>query len=122
MSKFFADDSDDSDNNSNESDTNEADKLRMKNEFNKNAKRRDILEGIESSEEDERHVVISEKQKRTQKMREIIQRIRNKFLINDFVSLLSEFEDLVKEAEKGARLFEKEGGYPRFYIRILCEI
>lgn len=72
MSKFFAEDSDDSDNRSNDSDTNEADKLRLKNELNKNAKRRDILEGIESSEEEERHIVISEKQKRTQKMREII--------------------------------------------------
>ena len=41
---------------------------------------------------------------------------------NDFVSLLSEFEDLNKELEKGAKIFEKEGGVPRFYIRHLCNL
>lgn len=38
----------------------------------------------------------------------------------DFVQLLDKYELLNKEIEKGAKFFEKEGGVPRLYIRILC--
>lgn len=41
---------------------------------------------------------------------------------NDFVSMLDFFEKLNKEIEKGEKVFEREGGVPRLYIRILCQI
>jgi translation initiation factor 3 subunit C len=55
-------------------------------------------------------------------MREFIDRMRKKMNINDFVTLQTDFDDLNKELEKGLKIFEKEGGIPRFYIRTLCEI
>jgi hypothetical protein len=55
-------------------------------------------------------------------MREVIDRMRKHMKINDFVSLFNDFEDLNKELEKGIKVFEKEGGAPRFYIRTLCEL
>ena len=54
------------------------------------------MEDMVSSEEEERHVVVSEKEKRHQRMREIIERMKKKMNINDFVSLYSDFEELNK--------------------------
>lgn len=67
-------------------------------------------------------MVVSEKDKRVLRMREVIDRIRKKMKINDFVSLSNDFDELNRELEKGAKVFEKEGGAPRFYVRTLCEI
>ena len=54
------------------------------------------MEEIESSEEEAKHVVVSEKDKRVKHMREMIERIRNKQKINDFVGMQNEFEELNK--------------------------
>jgi translation initiation factor 3 subunit C len=63
---------------------------------------------------------VTEKEKRFTKLREIIKDIKIKIKNQDFVILLDKFEELNKEVEKSAKVFEKEGGVPRFYIRVLC--
>lgn len=54
------------------------------------------MEDMVSSEEEERHKVVSEKDKRHIRMREIIERMKKKMNINDFVALYSDFDELNK--------------------------
>lgn len=53
-------------------------------------------------------------------MRAIVQKINQKMLNNDFVSLYTQFEDLNKEVDKAKKIFERDGTVPKFYIRALA--
>ncbi|CAD8092142.1 unnamed protein product [Paramecium sonneborni] len=82
-----------------------------------------IIQGLIDSDDDgEQRVIVTEKEKRYIKLREIIKEMKIKIKNQDFVILLDKFEELNKEVEKSAKVFEKEGGLPRFYIRIMCQI
>ena len=79
------------------------------------------MQDIDTSEDEEKHIIVSEKDKRFLKMKEIIDKINKKMNIKDFSSLLEHFEELNKELEKSKKILEKEG-IPRFYIRTIALI
>lgn len=70
-----------------------------------------------SSEDEQKRVVRSNKDKRYEAIKKIINRINDKIKIEDFIALLDEFEELNKQLEKAKKITEKEG-IPLFYIRI----
>lgn len=70
-----------------------------------------------SSDEDQRRVVRSEKDKRYEALRTVIDKIKDKMRIEDFVAMADEFDELNKQLEKSKKVVEKEG-VPLFYIRI----
>ncbi|CAK76776.1 unnamed protein product (macronuclear) [Paramecium tetraurelia] len=87
------------------------------------ATRTRIIQGLIDSDDDQgQRVIVTEKEKRYARLREIIKDIKIKIKNQDFVTLLDKFEELNKEVEKSTKVFEKEGGLPRFYIRIMCQI
>ena len=70
-----------------------------------------------SSEDEQKRVVRSEKDKRYEALRTVIDRMKDKMKIDDFVTLADEFDELNKLLEKSKKVIEKEG-VPLFYIRI----
>ena len=70
-----------------------------------------------SSDDDQKRVVRSEKDKRYEALRTVIDRIKDKMKIDDFVTMADEFDELNKQLEKAKKVVEKEG-VPLFYIRI----
>lgn len=108
-SKFFANDNDSehSDHEDQKSDQSEKDKPVVK--------KAAYYES--SSDEDEKRVVRSEKDKRFEALRTVISKIKDKMKIKDFVSLSDEFDNLNKEYDKAKKVIEKEG-IPLFYTRI----
>lgn len=75
---------------------------------------------LSSDDDDKNRTIVTEKEKRYNKLREIIKEIKIKMKNHDFVQLLDKYEKLNKEIEKGAKFFETEGGIPRVYLRCLC--
>lgn len=110
MSKFFAEDVPE---NVSDEEQNEVPEVQQR------SKVRNILAyDLESeSEEEEKRVVRSEKEKRYGKLKEIIRKIQDKININDFFSISDLFEELNKELEKSKKVIAKEG-IPKFYIKI----
>jgi translation initiation factor 3 subunit C len=70
-----------------------------------------------SSDEDQRRVVRSAKDKRFEALTTVIDRIKDKMRIEDFVAMADEFDELNKQFDKSKKVIEKEG-VPLFYIRI----
>lgn len=70
-----------------------------------------------SSDEEEKRVVRSEKDKRFQAINDVIKKIKEKLKIEDFAAISDEFDELNKNMDKAKKIIEKEG-VPRFYIRI----
>lgn len=90
----------------------------QQNEQNQKKKNYIVNDMYSDSEEEEKRVIKTEKQKRWGKLKEIKQSISQKMKINDFNALYTEFENLTKEFEKSKRVVEKEG-IPTFYISTL---
>jgi len=109
-SKFFAEDGEQSDHASNEevSDVEEEKKQQTKKVTNYFS---------ESSEEEEGRRVKTEKEKRYDAIKEVIEKIKEKIKIKDFGAILDGFDDLNKQVEKAKKIVEKEG-VPIFYTRI----
>jgi hypothetical protein len=107
-SKFFAGDDDNShsDNDDHKSEASEKEKQVFKKTYFDS-----------SSDEDEKRVVRSEKDKRFEAIRQVITKIKDKMRIKDFISISDEFDNLGKEFEKAKKVVDKEG-IPIFYIRI----
>jgi hypothetical protein len=107
-SKFFAGDNDNSHSDSEEhkSEASEKEKQVFKKTYFDS-----------SSDEDEKRVVRSEKDKRFEAIRQVITKIKDKMKIKDFISISDEFDNLGKEFEKAKKVVDKEG-IPVFYIRI----
>jgi len=93
----------------------EHDSRSEKSEEEEVVKRQFIYES--SSDEDTKRVVRSEKDKRYEALRTVIDRIKDKMRIEDFVAMADEFDELNKQLEKSKKVIEKEG-VPQFYIRI----
>eukprot|EP00825_Cyclidium_porcatum_P025202 TRINITY_DN2745_c0_g1_i10.p1 TRINITY_DN2745_c0_g1~~TRINITY_DN2745_c0_g1_i10.p1 ORF type:complete len:647 (-),score=200.19 TRINITY_DN2745_c0_g1_i10:112-2052(-) len=89
------------------------------NESDQQQNRKYIVNDLFSdSDEEEKRIVRTEKEKRWGKLKEIKNSISQKMKINDFNALYTEFENLTKEYEKSKRVVEKEG-VPIFYIATL---
>jgi len=73
-----------------------------------------------SEEEDTKRVVKSAKDKRYDEMRVIIKAMKNHMKINDFVSLLTDYEQLMKSVQRARLLIEKDG-HPTFFLRLMVE-
>eukprot|EP00331_Platyophrya_macrostoma_P028491 CAMPEP_0176444104 /NCGR_PEP_ID=MMETSP0127-20121128/22858_1 /TAXON_ID=938130 /ORGANISM="Platyophrya macrostoma, Strain WH" /LENGTH=875 /DNA_ID=CAMNT_0017829537 /DNA_START=41 /DNA_END=2668 /DNA_ORIENTATION=- len=70
-----------------------------------------------SSDEEEKRVVRSEKDKRYHALNENIKKIKDKLKNEDFNAISNEFDELNKNLEKAKKVIEKEG-IPRFYVQI----
>jgi len=78
------------------------------------------LEGS-SSEEDDKRVVRSQKDKRWEAMENVIKEMKNGIRNQDFVKLLGNFEELNKAMTKAKSVVDKEG-VPVFYTRTLVKL
>lgn len=98
-SKFFAaaGDSDHSDNDDNKSNTSDKPVVPKKPVYYES-----------SSDEDVVRVVRSEKDKRLEAIQTVINKIKEKMSIKDFIALETEFDNLNKEYEKSKKVVDKE--------------
>lgn len=77
---------------------------------------------VESSdEEDEKRVILTEKDKRVGALRDAARTARNHMNIMDCVSLRASFENIVKLIEKSKKVFDQEK-MPKFVFRILADM
>lgn len=74
-----------------------------------------------SEEEDETRVVRSQKVKKWEILTNHCAKIKNKLKIQDYVSTVSEFEELNKQLSKSENVIQVEG-IPVFYIRTLARL
>jgi len=70
------------------------------------------------SDEDQKRVVLTEKQKRFNKMKETISNIKQFTERHNFSSVETEFNNLLKEFDKSKKVIE-ESGIPSFFTRAL---
>ncbi|CEM01904.1 unnamed protein product [Vitrella brassicaformis CCMP3155] len=74
-----------------------------------------------SSDEDEKRVVRSARDKRFDEMRTAVHNMRNHIRIGDFSELLTDYEDLLKSLVK-ARQIVDEQGKPKFFVKAIYEL
>uniref|UniRef100_A0A7S2HV13 Eukaryotic translation initiation factor 3 subunit C n=1 Tax=Octactis speculum TaxID=3111310 RepID=A0A7S2HV13_9STRA len=118
MSRFWAGQSsasgtEDSDSDSASSSDGEANKLKKENRW--------AVDSDSESEEENRKVV-SAKDKAWIAMESDVKNIKNSMKNNDWAQIQETFDDLNRKVEKQQNLIKKEGGVPRFYIRLLAEL
>lgn len=51
-----------------------------------------------------------------------VSKLRNAMKTNDHSSLMNEFESLTKAMIKSSKVFDANGGIPRFLVRMLCDL
>jgi hypothetical protein len=51
-----------------------------------------------------------------------VSKLRNAMKTNDHKSLMDEFESLTKAMTKSTKVFDANGGIPRFLVRMLCDL
>ncbi len=51
-----------------------------------------------------------------------VSKLRNAMKTNDHKSLMDEFESLTKAMTKSSKVFDANGGIPRFLVRMLCDL
>uniref|UniRef100_A0A1I8FQV5 EIF-3c_N domain-containing protein n=1 Tax=Macrostomum lignano TaxID=282301 RepID=A0A1I8FQV5_9PLAT len=73
------------------------------------------------SEDEEKRVVKSQKEKKFGELTSIVKNLRNHKKINDVSNVLTDFEELVKKFEKSKKVIEAEG-VPNFYIKCIAEL
>ncbi|CAD5114851.1 DgyrCDS3887 [Dimorphilus gyrociliatus] len=74
------------------------------------------------SDDEEKRVVRSAKDKRYEELRDVIKQISNHKKIKDMTKVLSTFEDLSRVFEKSKKVIEREGlPIPRFFLKCLTE-
>ncbi|KAM3135219.1 hypothetical protein pb186bvf_012684 [Paramecium bursaria] len=113
MSKFFVNDSDDEENRPQEE---------VSGQVKSNKERDRIIVDIIGSEDEGERKVVTEKEKRIKRLREVITNIKAKQNNNDFVGLLDLYESLQQELEKCGKVFQEDQGLPRLYVRTICQI
>ena len=52
----------------------------------------------------------------------LVSKLRNAMKTNDHKSLMDEFELLTKAMTKSTKVFDANGGIPRFLVRMLCDL
>ena len=76
----------------------------------------------DSDSEEENRKVVSAKDKAWVDMESDVKLVRNSMKNNDWSQIQETFESLNRKIEKQATLIAKEGGVPKFYIRVLAEL
>ena len=76
---------------------------------------------ISDSEESVR-VVKSAKTRAFEAFETNVKSLRNAMRNNDHKTLMEEFDTLSKQMTKSTKVFETNGGIPRFLVRILCDL
>ncbi|XP_011403348.1 PREDICTED: eukaryotic translation initiation factor 3 subunit C-like [Amphimedon queenslandica] len=75
-----------------------------------------------SDDEEEKRVVRSQKDKRSDELKDIIHSMRNRQKIRDIVKVQNEFEVLQKAYVKSKSVLDTEDGPPRFFIKSIGEL
>ena len=79
------------------------------------------LDSDSDSDEEVRRVV-SAKDKAWEAMEVDVKQVRNNMKNNDWANIQLKFEELNKKVEKQQNLIQKEGGVPKFYVRLLVDL
>ena len=114
-SKFFAVAGDSS------SEDSEPEVQEKKEEVKAAPKRVNFFVDDDSDEEAPARVIKTQKDKRFDSLRATLKLIENRSKINDFTSIQTEFDTLLKELDKAKKVIEKEG-FPNFLVRGLVEL
>ena len=119
MSRFWAGQSSGSENEDSDSDRSSSD-----DEINATKKKADNRWDLDSDSDSEEEVrkVVSAKDKAWEAMETDVKQVRNNMKNNDWANIQSKFEELNKKVEKQQNLIQKEGGVPKFYIRLLVDL
>ncbi|XP_075240275.1 eukaryotic translation initiation factor 3 subunit C-like [Convolutriloba macropyga] len=73
--------------------------------------------------EDEKRVVVSARDKRFEELKNTIKSLKNSKKINDFSSIMAQFEDLTKVFEKSKTILARAGDdSPEFYIKCIADL
>ena len=75
-----------------------------------------------SDSEESVRVVKSAKTRAFEAFETYVTQLRNAMKILDHTKLKDEFDSLTKAMTKSAKVFESQGGIPRFLVRILCDV
>merc|ERR1712146_512600 len=76
----------------------------------------------DSDSDDEKRKVVDKKTKQWEAMEHTVSQLRNAMKNNDWVRIQENFEEVNKIVVKQANLIKKEGGEPRFYIKMLVDL
>jgi len=74
-----------------------------------------------SSEDEEKRVVRSQKDKRFDEMLNVVKSMKNHMKINDWVSISNDYDTLQKQLTKAKNVIKKEG-IPRFYFKAMLNL